>query len=97
MYIQLYTQGMSKDVTITQLRNNLFQFADKAIAGESVEFVHKGVVLRITAVEQSASKLERLTPRQFVNPDLSDEEHRTAEQQLKDAMFREMERDWAEL
>jgi hypothetical protein len=44
-----------------------------------------------------SQKLDRLTPRQIVNPDLSEEEHRAAERKLQAEILAEMERDWAEL
>jgi hypothetical protein len=95
MYMEWYGEGMKP--SITEFRGNLFKLVDKAIAGEQVEFVHKGVTIRVTAVEVESTKLERLTPKQIVNPDLSEEEHQAAEKKLHAEMLAEMERDWAEL
>jgi antitoxin (DNA-binding transcriptional repressor) of toxin-antitoxin stability system len=95
MYITRYIRVMKS--SITQFRGNLFKLVDKVIAGEQVEFVHKGVTIRVTAVEVESTKLDRLTPKQIVNPDLSEEEHLAAEKKLQAEMLAEMERDWADL
>ena len=45
--------------TITQFRKELFQLADQALKGESVEFLYRGVVFKVTP-EKRQSKLENL-------------------------------------
>ncbi len=74
--------------TITELRRNLFDLADKALGGEPVEFTYKGKVLRMTP-KKKISKLSRLTPMPVVNPDLSDLDQAARE------LYREMEKEWS--
>jgi antitoxin (DNA-binding transcriptional repressor) of toxin-antitoxin stability system len=83
--------------TITDFRKNLFNLAEKVIEGESVEFVHKGKTIRLVVPEVNSTKLDRLTPRQIANPDMTEDEHRTAERKLQAEMLAEMEKDWADL
>lgn len=92
----VYNQDM-KAVSITEFRKDLFQLAEKVIAGETVEFVHKGVTIRLVLPEVRSSKLDRLTPRTITNPAMSEEEQREAEQKLQAEMLAEMERDWVDL
>ena len=54
-------------VTITQFRQKLFQFADQALKGETVEFTHKGVVFKVVP-ETKKSKLSRLTAIEDIFP-----------------------------
>lgn len=72
-------------VTITDFRRRLFQLADRALAGEPVEFIHKGVVFKVVP-RQPVSKLSRLTRETVVAPgaDLDTSE-----------LLREMEAEWA--
>jgi hypothetical protein len=72
--------------TITQFRKDLFHFADEALKGESVEFVYRGVVFKVTP-EKKASKLERLTGQPVLasNVDL---------EQAGKELFAEMEAEW---
>ncbi|MGO4884746.1 MAG: hypothetical protein ACLP59_28580 [Bryobacteraceae bacterium] len=83
-------------VPISDFRKNLFKLADQALEGEDVEVIHKGVTLRFT-LKSRGSKLDRLTPAQIFNPDLSDEQHAQATRELSAEMQREWEKDWAEL
>ena len=84
-------------VTITEFRNNLFKLVEKVIAGESVEFSHRGATIRLIVPEGRSSKLDRLTPRQIANPDMTEEEHRAAERRMQTEMLAEIEKDWAEI
>lgn len=84
-------------VTITEFRKNLFKLVERVIAGESVEFVHQGTTIRLVVPEGSSSKLDRLTPRQISNPDMTDKEHRAAERKLQSEMWSEIGKDWAEI
>ncbi len=54
-------------VTITQFRQNLFQFADQALNGETIEFIHKGVTFKVVP-KTKTSKLARLTALENVFP-----------------------------
>jgi antitoxin (DNA-binding transcriptional repressor) of toxin-antitoxin stability system len=80
-------------VTITRLRQDLFKLVDRSLAGESLEFVHKGVVFRIVP-ETKPSKLSRLVGQKVVahRANLAD----TKKKLLKE-MEAEWEKDWAEL
>ena len=84
-------------MTITEFRNNLFKLVEKVIAGESVEFSHRGATIRLIVPEGRSSKLDRLTPRQITNPDMTAEEHRAAERKMQTEMLAEIEKDWAEI
>ena len=90
-YVLWYIKGVR--VTITDFRKDLFKLVERAIAGETVEFVHRDTTIRLVVPEASASRLDRLTPRQITNPDAPED----AEQKLKTEMWKEIERDWAEL
>lgn len=81
-------------VTITEFRKNLFQLVEKAIAGESVEFVHMGTTIRLTVPEDRSSRLDRLTPRTITNPEMTEKQQRAAERKLRAEMLAEMEKDW---
>jgi len=80
-------------VTITEFRRDLFKLVKRVIAGDTVEFVHDGVTIRLVVPEGQSSRLDRLSPRVITNPDVPEE----AEQKLKAEMLAEMEKDWAEL
>jgi antitoxin (DNA-binding transcriptional repressor) of toxin-antitoxin stability system len=95
MYSLMYNEAMK--VTITEFRNNLFKLVERVIAGESVEFVHRGATIRLVVPEGRSSKLDRLTPRQITNPGMTEEEHRAADRKLQAEILGEMEKDWAEL
>jgi len=83
-------------VTISDFRKNLFKLVDKALEGDDVEVVHKGKTIRLVSKIQG-SKLDRLTPAQIFNPDLSEEEQARASRELFAEMEREWEKDWSEL
>jgi antitoxin (DNA-binding transcriptional repressor) of toxin-antitoxin stability system len=96
MYSLWYTANMK--VTITEFRNNLFKLVEKVIAGESVEFVHQGTTIRLVVPEgANSSKLDRLTPRQITNPEMSEKDHQAAQRQMQAEMLSEIEKDWAEI
>jgi antitoxin (DNA-binding transcriptional repressor) of toxin-antitoxin stability system len=78
-------------VTITEFRKNLFRLADQALEGEPVEFIHKGVLFKVTP-ETRPSKLSRLTKEPVVAPgaDLETEE-------LLKEMEAEWRKDWSEI
>jgi antitoxin (DNA-binding transcriptional repressor) of toxin-antitoxin stability system len=82
---------MYMPVNITKFRRNLFQFADQALKGEPVEFIHKGVVFKVVP-ETPVSKLSRLTKEAIVAPGASLE---TAG--LLREMEAEWEKDWSEI
>jgi antitoxin (DNA-binding transcriptional repressor) of toxin-antitoxin stability system len=84
-------------VTITEFRKDLFKLVEKVIAGESVEFVHRGTTIRLVVPEGRLSKLDRLTQRQISNPKMSDEEQQVAERTMRAEMLAEIESDWADL
>jgi antitoxin (DNA-binding transcriptional repressor) of toxin-antitoxin stability system len=80
-------------VGITKLRQDLFRLADKAIAGEPVTFLYKGVTFRLVP-ESKMPKLAKLSPQTVVAPKGEMEE---AGQQILREMEKEWEQDWAEL
>ncbi len=85
-------------VTITEFRRNLFQLVERAVAGETVEFVHQGTTVRLVIPEGSApSKLGRLTPRQTANLKITGKQQKAAEKKLQAEMWAAIEKDWAEI
>jgi antitoxin (DNA-binding transcriptional repressor) of toxin-antitoxin stability system len=84
-------------VTISEFRKHLFKLAERVIAGETVEFVHNGTTIRLVVPEAQASRLDRLTPQQITNSEMTAKEHRAAERKLQAEMLADMESDWAEI
>jgi len=82
---------MYMPVNITEFRRNLFQFADRALKGEPVEFIHKGVVLKVVS-DNPISKLSRLTREIVIAPEANLD---TTE--LMKEMEAEWEKDWSEI
>ena len=80
-------------VTITKLRQELFHLVDQAMEGQPLEFVHKGVVFKVTP-EPKPSKLSKLTAQRVVAPGAS---IKRAGQELLKAMKSDWEKDWSEL
>jgi antitoxin (DNA-binding transcriptional repressor) of toxin-antitoxin stability system len=79
-------------VTITKLRQNLFQLVDRALEGETVEFTYKGHRIRVVPEEQP-SKLHKLVGQPVVAPGgLA-----RASKDLLREMESEWKKDWAEL
>jgi len=96
LYNILYAQSMK--VTISEFRKNLFKLVEGVIAGETVEFVYQGTTVRLVVPEGGASsKLDRLTPRQISNSQISERQHRAAERKLREEMLAEMQKDWTEI
>jgi hypothetical protein len=79
--------------TITQFRKELFQLADQALKGESVEFLYRGVVFKVTP-EKKQSKLENLVGQPVIAPGADLE---SAGKELQAEMESEWVRDWSEL
>lgn len=84
-------------VTITEFRKNLFKLVERVIAGESVEFNHRGTTIQLVIPAGKSSKLDRLTPRQVTNPDMTEKQHRAAERKMQAEILAELEKDWAEI
>jgi len=80
-------------VTITNLRQDLFKLADKALDGEPLAFVYKGVVFKVVP-ENKLSKLSKLTGEPVVRAQTNLE---NASRELLQEMQSEWEKDWAEL
>jgi antitoxin (DNA-binding transcriptional repressor) of toxin-antitoxin stability system len=80
-------------VTITRLRQELFQLVERAREGEPIEFSYKGSRLRITA-EGKPSKLARLTPERVL---ATDTDLAAAGRRLRKDMEAEWESDWSEV
>jgi antitoxin (DNA-binding transcriptional repressor) of toxin-antitoxin stability system len=80
-------------VTITQFRRELFRLVDRALAGEAVQFTHKGVVFQIVP-ESVPDKLAKLTRQTVVAPE---SEFSQAGKDLLEEMEAEWQKDWAEL
>lgn len=85
----VYTMIMP--VNITKFRRDLFQLADQALQGETVEFIHKGVVFKVIPATRTP-KLSRLTRETVVAPGADLE---TAD--LLKEMETEWQKDWSEI
>jgi antitoxin (DNA-binding transcriptional repressor) of toxin-antitoxin stability system len=80
-------------VTITKLRQDLFKLVDSTLAGETLEFTHKGVVFKVIP-ETKPSKLAGLTGQPIIAPDTDLEQ---ASRDLLGETESEWEKDWSEL
>jgi antitoxin (DNA-binding transcriptional repressor) of toxin-antitoxin stability system len=80
-------------VTITKLRQDLFRLVERALAGEPLEFVHKGVRFRVVP-DSKPAKLASLTRQTVVAPQ---SELEKAARELFWEMEAEWDKDWSEL
>jgi hypothetical protein len=90
MYVMIHdTASAAMRVTITKFRQELFKLVDQSLAGESLEFLHRGVVFKVLP-EEKMSKLSKLTAQKVVadDADLSN---------LLPDMQAEWLKDWSEL
>jgi len=88
-----YNKAMA--VTITQFRQKLFQLADQALEGETIEFIHKGVTFKVVP-QTRKSKLARLTAESIFPPGVDPGSIVDSSDLLKE-MEAEWEKDWADL
>jgi antitoxin (DNA-binding transcriptional repressor) of toxin-antitoxin stability system len=79
--------------TITEFRKDLFQLADRALKGEPVEFVYRGVVFKVTP-EKKQSKLAKLVGQPVLAGGVDLEQ---ASKELLSEMEAEWLQDWSEL
>jgi antitoxin (DNA-binding transcriptional repressor) of toxin-antitoxin stability system len=82
-------------VTITQFRQKLFRLADQALEGETIEFIHKGVIFKVVP-QTRKSKLARLTAENIFPPGVDPDSIVDSSDLLKE-MEAEWEKDWADL
>ena len=80
-------------VTITKLRKDLLRLVARAAGGESLEFVHKGIVFKVVP-EGAASKFEKLKGEKVVSPSL---DLKKSSRILLNEIEAEWEKDWSEL
>ena len=81
------------EVPITQFRREIFALANRALEGETITVVYKGKRLRIVPEIDPATRFDRLTPLQIINPDFPDIMDDAA---MKAEMQAEWEKDWEE-
>ncbi|MBV9084809.1 MAG: hypothetical protein JOZ62_19195 [Acidobacteriaceae bacterium] len=79
------------ELTITQLRRDLFKLIEATTRGEDLNFVHKGRHFKV--VPTDLDKLARITPLQIVNPEYPEMDMA----ELKAEMQTAWEKDWSEL
>ena len=79
--------------TITKFRKDLFHLSDLALKGETVQFVYRGAVLRLTP-EKQLSKLDRLVGQPVVSHDY---DPAAASRELLAEMESEWAKDWSDL
>ena len=77
------------EVTITQFRRDLFKLVEKALEGTEVCVSYKGERIKLKPVKKLKSKLDRLTPCDFINFDVP-------ETLLMEEMSKAWEKDWDE-
>ena len=77
-------------VPISQFRKEIFSFAESALAGNVVVFVHKGIRFKVVP-ENAPDKLANVTPMQVINPEYDLE---AASADLLKEMQAEWEQDW---
>ncbi len=70
------------NITVTNLRRELFQVLEKARSGEEVIVTHKGTRFRLQP-EVPASKLDRVTPLGVAAADLSDKGWKEDKEQMQ--------------
>ena len=81
------------EVSITQFRRDIFDLVSQALDGNEVWVSYKGRRFRIAPENQSASRLDRITPLDVVNP----EAQQLNDPSLQEEMTRAWEKDWSEL
>lgn len=73
---------------------DLFRLADKAIDGEAIEFVHRGIVFQVTPESAGKKKLDRLVGQPTVADDGDPE---SAGESLAAEMEAAWRKDWDEI
>jgi prevent-host-death family protein len=81
------------EVSITQFRREMFDLVNRALQGETITVTHKGQRFRIVPEVNPATRFDRLTPLQIINPDFPDIMDDAA---MKAEMQAEWEKDWEE-
>jgi hypothetical protein len=84
------------EVPITQFRREIFALANRALEGEAITVAYKGKRLRFLPEAQEidpATRFDRLTPLQIINPEFPDI---MDDAEMKAEMQAEWERDWEE-
>jgi prevent-host-death family protein len=89
MYTMRYPEIVR--VTITKLRQDLFNLVDRTLEGEPLEFTHRGGIFKIMP-ETKQSKLSKLSAQPVVAPNVD-----VASTNLLKEMESEWEKDWSEL
>jgi prevent-host-death family protein len=84
---------MYMEVSITQLRKNLFEIVNQAMEGRHIWVTYKGRRFRIAPEDEPASRLARIAPMQVLEPGSK----QTNTSALQDEMAKAWERDWAKL
>jgi antitoxin (DNA-binding transcriptional repressor) of toxin-antitoxin stability system len=84
----MYTPFM--EISITQLRKNLFEVVNQAMEGKQVWVTYKGRRFRIAPEDPPTSRLDRIVPLDLINNSVDDSS-------LLEEMTRAWERDWDEL
>ena len=81
---------MDSDVTATAFRKTMFKTMDKAMAGQMVTILYKGVPLVLSSKQTAPSKLERAIKRNalVVDPDSIVHSDQALQQEL-DAKWKE--------
>ncbi len=85
------------EVSITELRKNIFALVSQAAEGKDIRFTHKGRRFRIVPEDGVGDKLSRLTPLQvFVDED-SDPNDPAFKAEWMAEMEKEWEKDWSQI
>jgi antitoxin (DNA-binding transcriptional repressor) of toxin-antitoxin stability system len=78
-------------VTITKFRQHLFKLVDHSLAGESLEFIHRGIVFKVLP-EKRVSKLSKLTAQTVIARDVD-----LTQINLLEEMEEDWLKDWSEI
>jgi antitoxin (DNA-binding transcriptional repressor) of toxin-antitoxin stability system len=84
----MYTTIM--EISITQLRQNLFEVVNQAMEGKQVWVTYRGRRFRIAPEDPPPSRLDRIVPLNLIDESVDDSK-------LLEEMTRAWERDWDEL
>ncbi|MBB6146187.1 antitoxin (DNA-binding transcriptional repressor) of toxin-antitoxin stability system [Silvibacterium bohemicum] len=82
---------MIVEISITQLRKNLFEMVNQAMEGKQVWVMYKGRRFRIAPEDPPPSRLDRIVPLNLLIDESVDDS------KLLEEMTRAWERDWDEL
>ncbi len=90
------------EVSITQFRRDIFEFANRALEGETITITYKGEILQLQSRAKSGTSLDKLTKLNFLAKGRSSDFDEgglldTDDAAMKAEMQAEWEKDWEEI